>query len=163
MELLREPEFWVALGFVIVIVMLLYFGAPKMIGTMLDARAAAIKAELDEAKRLRAEAERVYADYQARSARAEQEAQAIVVEARAEAERFAVESRATLKLQIERRAKLAQDKIGQAEAAAMAEIRTLAADAATAAAEKLIAARLNEARTAGLIEGSIKDLSAKLN
>jgi F-type H+-transporting ATPase subunit b len=163
MELLREPEFWVALGFVIVIALLLYFGAPKMIGTMLDARAAAIKAELDEAKRLREEAERVYADYQARSARAEQEAQAIVVEARAEAERFATESRATLKLQIERRAKLAQDKIGQAEAAAMAEIRTLAADAATAAAEKLIAARLNEARTAGLIEGSIKDLSAKLN
>jgi F-type H+-transporting ATPase subunit b len=163
MELLREPEFWVALGFVIVIAMLLYFGAPKMIGTMLDARAAAIKAELDEAKRLREEAERVYADYQARSARAEQEAQAIVVEARAEAERFAAESRATLKLQIERRAKLAQDKIGQAEVAAMAEIRTLAADAATAAAEKLIAARLNEARTAGLIVGSIKDLSAKLN
>jgi F-type H+-transporting ATPase subunit b len=163
MELLREPEFWVALGFVIVIALLLYFGAPKMIGTMLDARAAAIKAELDEAKRLREEAERVYADYQARSSRAELEAQAIVVEARAEAERFATESRATLKLQIERRAKLAQDKIGQAEAAAMAEIRTLAADAATAAAEKLIAARLNEARTAGLIEGSIKDLSAKLN
>jgi F-type H+-transporting ATPase subunit b len=163
MEMLHEPEFWVALGFVIVIGVLIYAGAPKMVASLLDARAAAIRAELDEAKRLREEAERLLVDYRARSARAEQEAQTIVTEARAEAERFAVDSRAALTLQIERRAKLAQDKIVQAEAAAMAEIRILAADAASAAAEKLIAARLDEARAAGLIDSSIKELSAKLN
>ncbi|MBV9905778.1 MAG: F0F1 ATP synthase subunit B, partial [Alphaproteobacteria bacterium] len=73
------------------------------------------------------------------------------------------ESRAALKLQIERRAQVAQDKIAQAEAAAMAEIRHLAADAATAAAERLIAARLDEKRAATLISDSIKNVGNKLN
>jgi F-type H+-transporting ATPase subunit b len=66
-------------------------------------------------------------------------------------------------VQIERRAKQAQEKIAQAEAHAMAEIRALAADAAAAAAEKLIAARMNEQRSASLVEASLKDLSSKLN
>ncbi|MBV9046279.1 MAG: ATP F0F1 synthase subunit B [Alphaproteobacteria bacterium] len=163
MHLLAEPEFWVAVGFLAVIGLLLYVGVPKMVGTMLDARAAGIKAELDEAKRLREEAAALLADYQRRQSAAEAEAQAIVTDAKAEAERFAAESRAALKLQIERRAQVAQDKIAQAEAAAMAEIRHLAADAATAAAERLIAARLDEKRAATLISDSIKNVGNKLN
>ncbi len=163
MHLLAEPEFWVAVGFVAVIGLLLYVGAPRMVATMLDARAAGIKAELDEAKRLREEAAALLADYKRKAAAAEGEAQAIVTEAKAEAERFAAESRTALTVQIGRRAQLAQDKIAQAEAAAMAEIRHLAADAAAAAAERLIAARLDEKRAAALIGDSIKSLSAKLN
>ena len=96
-------------------------------------------------------------------ARLKSEAQGIVSEARAEAQRFAAESRASLKLQIERRAQAAQDKIAQAEAAAMAEMRALAANTAASTAEKLIAARMDEKRAAALIESSIKDLGAKLN
>jgi len=163
MEFLANPETWVALGFVIVIGILLYVGAPKMVGTMLDARAAGIKAELDEARRLREEAQALLAGYQKKSAEAEREAEAIVAEARAEAERYAADATTALGRQIERRAQQAQDKIAQAEAAAMAEIRGLAADAAAAAAEKLIAARLTADKQSALVADSIKALGSKLN
>ena len=163
MELLHEPELWVGVGFVMVVGLLLYVGVPKLVGGMLDARAAAIKSELDEARRLREEAHALLESYKQKAAGAEKEADAIVVEARAEAERFAAESRAALQSLIERRAKGAQDKIAQAEAAALAEIRSMAADAATAAAEKLIVARMDAKRTGTLIAESIKNLSSKLN
>ncbi len=163
MEILHEPEFWVAVGFVLVIGLLLYVGAPKMVAALLDARAAGIKGELDEARRLREEALALLAGYQQKAASAEREAEAIVTEARAEAERFKADANAALAQQIARRAQVAQDKIAQAEATAMAEIRHLAADAAAAAAERLIAARLDETRAASLIAGSIKDLPGKLN
>ncbi|MGZ5932791.1 MAG: F0F1 ATP synthase subunit B family protein [Rhizomicrobium sp.] len=163
MEFLQEPELWVGVGFVMVIGLLLYVGAPRLVGGMLDARSAAIKAELDEARRLREEAQVLLEGFKQKAAGAEKEAEAIVVEARAEAERFAAEARVTLKSLIERRAQAAQDKIAQAEAAALAEIRTLSADAATAAAEKLIVARMDAKRTADLIAASIKDLTSNLN
>lgn len=163
MTLLANPEFWVAVGFAAVVAVLLWFGAPAMIAKMLDARAAAIRAELDEAKRLREEAARLLNDYRLKAAAAEKEAQAIVAEAKAEAERFGAEQRTHLRTQIERRTKLAQDKIAQAEAQAMSDIRAAAADIATAAAEKLIAARVDEKRSTALVEGSIKELPGKLN
>jgi F-type H+-transporting ATPase subunit b len=163
MEILSNAEFWVGIGFLVVIGVILYAGAPKMIGKILDDRALAIKAELDEAARLRAEAEALLADYKRKAAGADAEAAAIVDEARADAERIAAEMRTALAAQIERRGKQAQDKIASAEAAAMAEIRALAADAAAAAAEKLIAARLDEKRAGALVEQSLKDLGAKLN
>jgi F-type H+-transporting ATPase subunit b len=163
MEFLQEPEVWVGVGFVMVIALLVYVGAPKLIGGMLDARSAAIKAELDEARRLREEAAALLEGFKQKAAGAEKEAEAIVVEAKAEAERFAQESRVALKSLIERRAQSAQDKIAQAEAAALAEIRALAADAATAAAEKIIVARMDAKRTGELIAQSIKDLPSKLN
>ena len=161
--MLMNPEFWVGVGFVLVIALLVWKGVPGLVGKMLDQRAAVIAAELSEARRLRDEAIALLADYQNKSASAEAEAQSIITDARAEAERFAVESRAALKAQIERRAQAAQDKIAQAEATAMSEIRALAANAAAGAAEKLIAARMDEKRAAALIEGSIKDLGGKLN
>ena len=163
MELLHEGEFWVAVGFVLVILLLVWKGAPGMIAKMLDARAAAIDAELEEARRLNAEAAALLNEYRARAAGAEAEAEAILAEARAEAARFAEESRKALAAQIDRRTLAARDKITQAEAAALNEIRALAADAAIAAAQKLIVARLDEARAGKLIEGAIKDLGDKLN
>src|ERR1700754_4843387 len=116
MEFLHGPEVWVAVGFVLVIALLLWKGVPGMISKMLDARAAVIAAELAEARCLRDEAHALMADYQKKSASAEAEAQSIINDARAEAQRFATESRAGLKAQIERRAQAAQDKIAQAEA-----------------------------------------------
>ena len=163
MEIFREPEFWVGVGFVLVIVLLVWKGAPAMIAKMLDSRAAVIAAELAEARRLREEAVRLLADYHTRAAGAEREAQTILTEARAEAARFAELSRADLSTQIARRAKAAEDKIAQAEAAAMQEIRALAADAAVTAAQKLIAARMDEQRAGHLIAESIKNLGGKLN
>ena len=163
MALLQNPEFWVAIGFVIMIGVLLRAGAPKMIAKILDDRAAVIAAELAQARKLREEAAALLADYKRKASLAEREAEIIITDARAEAARFAEESREALKAQIARRAQAAQDKIHQAEAAAMNEIRALAADAATAAAEKLIAARLDEKRASALVEAGIKDLGAKLN
>jgi len=136
---------------------------PAMVGKMLDQRAAVIAAELEEAKRLRAEATQLLEDYKKRAASADAEAATIVEAAKAEAAQFAKDSRAALAQQIERRAEAAKDKIAQAEAAALNEIRSLAADAAVSGAQKLIAARLDEKRAAGLIDASIKDLGSKLN
>jgi F-type H+-transporting ATPase subunit b len=163
MELLQNPEFWVAVGFVIVIGLMLYLGLPAMIGEILDDRARSIEAELAEAARLRAEAEALLADYKHRAAGAEAEAAEIVTNARVDAERLAAEMRAALAAQIERRGKQAQEKIAQAEASAMAEIRALAADAAASAAEKIIAARMDPKRASALVEQSLNDLGSKLN
>ena len=163
MEMLHEAEFWEAVGFVLVIAILLWKGVPGMVGKMLDQRSAVISAELNEARRLREEAARLLADYKAKAAGAEREADSILHDARAEATRFAEVSRADLSAQIARRAQAAQDRIAQAETAAMNEIRALAADSAAAAAQKLIAARMDQARAGSLISNSIKDLGAKLN
>jgi len=163
MLIFQDTEFWVGVGFVLVIALLIWKGVPGMVGKMLDNRAAMIAAELAEAKRLREEALALLADYQRRAASAEAEARSIITEARSEAERFAADSRANLTAQIERRGQAAQDRIAQAETAAMNEIRALAANAAAGAAEKLIAARMDEKRAAALIESSIKELDGKLN
>jgi F-type H+-transporting ATPase subunit b len=163
MEFLVEAETWVAVGFVLVVALLVWKGVPKLIGKMLDDRAAIISAEIQEARRLREEAAAVLADYKRKSANAEKEAEAIVTEARADAERFATESRAALSAQIARRSQQAQDKIAQAETAALNEIRAAAADAATAAAEKLITAKLDDKKASGLISNSIAELGSKLN
>lgn len=163
MEMLHDPETWVAVGFVLVIALLVWKGVPRMVGKMLDQRAAVIAAELEEAKRLRAEAAALLADYQKRAAGAEAEARSIVDAATAEAAQFQKEARAALEAQIARRAASAQDKIAQAEAHALNEIRGLAADAAVNAAQKLIVAKLDEKRASGMITDSIKGLGDKLN
>jgi F-type H+-transporting ATPase subunit b len=163
MELLADHHTWEIVGFLIVIALLVWKGVPGMVGKMLDQRAQVIAAELEEAKRLRAEAAALLADYQKRAAGAEAEAQGIISAATAEAAQFQKESRAALEAQIARRAAAAQDKIAQAEAAALNEIRGLAADTAVNAAQKLIAARLDENRAKSLIADSIKGVGDKLN
>ena len=162
-EILHDAETWVAVGFVLVIALLLWKGVPGMVAKMLDQRADVIAAELEEAKRLRAEAAALLADYKKRAAGAEAEAQSIIAAATAEAAQFQKDSRTALEAQIARRAAAAQDKIAQAEAAALNEIRGLAADTAVNTAQKLIAARLDEARAKTLITDSIKGLGEKLN
>src|SRR3954466_15848288 len=163
MEMLHEPEFWVAIGFVLVIALLLWKGVPAMVGKMLDQRAAVIAAELEEAKRLRTEAGALLADYQKRAKGAEAEAQSIIASATADAAAFQKEARAALEAQIARRAAAAQEKIAQAEAQALNEIRGLAPDPAVGAAQKLITARLDEKRASGLIADSINGAGDKLN
>ena len=163
MEIFHEVETWEIVGFLIVVGLLLWKGVPGMVGKMLDQRAAVISAELEEAKRLRAEAAALLADYQNRAKGAEAEARSIVAAATEEAAQFAKESRAALEAQIARRAAAAQDKIAQAEAQALNEIRGLAADTAVNAARKLIADRLDETRAKNLIADSIKGLGEKLN
>ena len=163
MSIIANPEFWVAIGFIAIIGIFVRQGVPRMIAKMLDARAAAISAELAEARRLREEAALLLDTYRAKAAAAEGEAEVIISEAKAEAERFAFDARNQLQAQIERRTQMAHERIAQAESQAMAEIRAAAADLATAAAEKLIAARLDQSRATKLVDDSIKDLLRKLN
>jgi F-type H+-transporting ATPase subunit b len=158
-ELLKEYEVWVALGLFVLICFFLYKRIPGLVAKQLDTRASAISKELDEAKRLREEAQAVLAGYVQKAAHAELEAARIVADAKEEAERFAKETRVQLRQQIERRAQIAKDKIEQAEHAALEEIRVLAADKAIAAAEKLIAERLDASRADALVQTSITDFN----
>src|SRR4030095_6808988 len=92
MELLRDPETWVAIAFVIFLGVLAYFGAHKMIMKSLDGRADRIKAELDEARRLKDEAAELLAEYQRKRQAAEAEAQDIIEGGKAEAEQLPTEA-----------------------------------------------------------------------
>jgi F-type H+-transporting ATPase subunit b len=159
----EDPEFWVALAFVIFVGVLVKFGVPKMALSALDARSDRIKQALDEAHRLRSEAQAVLAQYQQKRAEAEKEAQAIIVSARVEAERLAGEAKGKVEEFIARRTKMAESKIAQAEAQALADVRAAAADAAVAAAEKVLVQTTHGAAAESLIAKGIGDLKAKLN
>jgi F-type H+-transporting ATPase subunit b len=159
----EDPEFWVALAFAIFIGVLVKFGVPKMALSALDQRSERIKQALDEAQRLRSEAQAVLAQYQKKRAEAEKEAEAIIVSARVEAERLAGEAKGKVEEFIARRTKMAESKIAQAEAQALADVRAAAADAAVAAAEKILVQTTHGAAAESLIAKGINDLKAKLN
>ena len=151
MGFLSTPEFWVAVSFFIFLGALFYFGVHKKIATLLDARAAQIAKELEEARRLREEAEKVLADYRRKQSEAASEADSIIALAAKEAESLAAETRKSVKEHFERRMKLAEDKIARAEADAVREVRSVAVDAAVAAAQALIAAKLTPDRAEKLV------------
>ena len=131
-----ETEAWVAVAFVIFLGILGYFGAHRRVIDALDQRQARIKAELDEARRLRDEAQALLADYQRKQREAGREAEAIIAGATAEAERMALEAKTRMEDFVTRRTKMAEAKIAQAETQALADVRAAAADAAVAAAGK---------------------------
>lgn len=155
-----NDAFFVAVGFVLFVVAIVYYGAHKKVGGALDERAARVRAELDEAKRLREEAAAVLASYEAKRAEAETEAQAIVAQARAEAEDLARESSERLAEFIERRTKQAETKIAAAEAQAAHDVRAAAADAAVKAAEIVLTTEAKGAVGDQLIARGISDLKA---
>src|SRR5260370_40644947 len=136
--MLFEPEFWVAVAFVILMGLFAYLGVHRTVLQTLDRRSERIKAELDDARRLKEEAAKVLAEYEARRASAEREAEDIIASARAEAERIAGEAKATMEDFVARRTKTAASKIALAEAQALADVRAAAADAAVAAASTIL-------------------------
>ena len=162
-QMIQEPEFWVAVAFVLFLGVLVYAGVHKTMIDALDRRSDRIKAELDEARRLRDEAGKLLADYQRKQREAEREAEAIIAEAKAEAERVAAEARGKMEEFVARRTKLAESKIGQAEAQALADVRAAAADAAVAAAEKILRDTAKGKVADDLIARGIADVRAKLN
>ncbi|HET9686593.1 MAG TPA: ATP F0F1 synthase subunit B [Pseudolabrys sp.] len=163
MELLRDPETWVAIAFVIFLGVLASLGVHKMIMKSLDDRAERIKAELDEARRLKDEAAELLAEYQRKRQAAEAEAQDIIEGAKAEADRLATEAKGRIEDFVARRTALAETKIAQAEAQATADVRSAAADAAIAAAEKILSAETKGKLAAELIAKGIDDVRKKLN
>ncbi|HTT46884.1 MAG TPA: ATP F0F1 synthase subunit B [Pseudolabrys sp.] len=161
--MLYETETWVALAFVLFVAGLAYIGVHRMIGKSLDDRAVRIKAELDEARKLRDDAAQLLADYQRKRQDAEHEAQDIIAGAKAEAERLAAEAKAKVEEFVARRTKMAEVKIAQAEAQATADVRSAAADAAVAAAERILAQQAKGPLAGELIAKGIDDVSKKLN
>jgi F-type H+-transporting ATPase subunit b len=158
-----EAEFWVAAAFVIFLGVLGYLGAHKLLLSGIDERRERIKSELDEARRLKSEAEALLAQYKRKQQDAEREAQAIVASAKTEAERLAAEAESKLEEFVARRAKIAENKIAQAEAQALAEVRSAAADAAVAAAERILARTVDEKLADNLIRQGIGEFEGKLN
>jgi F-type H+-transporting ATPase subunit b len=163
MEFIFEPEFWVAVSFFLFLGVVIYLGVHKKLAAALDARAAAIAKELDDARRLREEAEKVLADYRRKEGDAAKEAEAIVTLAAKEAEILAQETRRSMQEHFERRMKLAEEKIARAEADALREVREAAADAAVAAAQIVIKQKLSPEAADKLITRGIEALKGKLN
>jgi F-type H+-transporting ATPase subunit b len=158
-----ETETWVAIGFVLFIALLAYLGVHKSIIQALDHRADKIKAELDDAKRLKDEAMTLLAEYQKKRQEAETEAQAIVAEAKVEAERMAIDAKAKAEEFVARRTKMAEQKIAQAEAQAIADVRGAATEAAVAAAGRILAVEAKGEVAANLIARGVEDVRKKLN
>jgi len=162
MHFLESPEFWVAIGFVVFVVAA---ARPvfRALAGMLDARAATIKAELDEAARLRDEAQQLLTEYQRKQREAVKEAQDILAQARDEAVRLQAEAKTNLEATLARREKMALEKIAQAEAQAVKEVRNEAVDIAVAAAERVLAKAVDQQRQAALVDQAIGELPAKLH
>lgn len=159
--LLSNPRFWVAVAFV---VFFLAFGRKlwSALAAILDKRAEDVRAELAEARQLRAEAESMLTEARARRAEAMAEANAMLEGARAEAERLAREAAAEAQSSAERRKRMALDRIAAAEKEAVSEVRTAAADIATRAAEQIVRETLSPEDDGALVSQAIAGLPAAL-
>jgi len=158
-----DPETWVAIAFVILMVVFGYLGVFKNAMAALDHRADRIKAELDDATRLKQEAAKVLADYKARTASAEREAADIIANARSEAERIATEAKAKMEDFVARRTKTAEGKIALAEAQALADVRAAAAEAAVQAASTILSHSVKGQVADDLLAKGITEVRQKLN
>jgi F-type H+-transporting ATPase subunit b len=161
--LIHNPTFWVGVSFAILLLAALKMKVPSTIAKSLDDRAVGIRKELDDARKFREEAQALLADYQRKHREAEDEAKSIVEQARREAESLTAETRKNLAESLERRTKLAEEKIARAEAQAIGEVRAAAVEAATSAAERILVDRSTGAAGATLVDQSIAQLKSKLN
>jgi len=160
--MINAPEFWVAVAFVI-FVALVWKKASAAITGMLDARAEKIRADLDEAQRLREDAQALLASYQRRQRDALKEAEAVLAHAREEAERLRSQAGTDLEASLKRRENQAMARIAQAEAAALAEVRNLTVDVAVSASRRILETGIQPAQADKLIEQSITDLPKHLH
>lgn len=161
LHLLLDAEFWVLLA-VVIFAVAVWKPASRSITGMLDQRSARIQSELEEARKLREEAEQLLAEYRRKEGEATAEAQSIIAHAKEEAERIAAHSAQELKQALERRQRLAEERIAQAEAKAVGEIRAVAVDAAISAAREVIASEMDENRGGALLDSAIAALPQRL-
>ncbi len=157
-HLLTDPNFWVAVAFAGFLGACIKAKVPNSIGKALDERAVKIKAQLDEARELKEEAQKLLASYQRKQKNAEQERDDMLAQAKSEAENFTKEAGSKLKESLERQAKAAEDKISAAVASAVKEVRTAAAQVAIKAASEALAIELRAGKSTGLVDDALKDL-----
>jgi F-type H+-transporting ATPase subunit b len=161
-EFMMEAEFWVLVAFIIAISFLVYKVKDTIAGA-LDARAGKIKAELDEAQKLRDEAQAKLAEFQLKQRDALKEAEGIIALAKEEAQRLAAQGDRDLEAAIERRRRMAQEKIALEEQKAMSDLRMAAVDVAVAALRRVLAEDLNPAQQSALIDNAINTLPPTLH
>jgi F-type H+-transporting ATPase subunit b len=160
---MAETENWVALGFFCFLALLVYLGVHRKVFDSLDARRTRIKSELDDARKLREEAQALLAEFERKGRDAEKEAEAIIASAKVEADRLATEAKARIEDFVARRTKMAEQKIVQAEAQALADVKSAAADAAVAAAERILAVSAKGKIAEDLLARGIEDVKSKFN
>ena len=161
LQLFKDPEFWVLVA-VIVFVAAVWKPAKRILIGSLDDRATRIREELESARNLRNEAEQILAAYQLKQSQGAAEAEAVLAHAKIEAERIAAQSARDLEDMLQRRRRLAEERITQEEARALAEIRAVTVDIAISAARQVIAAGLDERRGAAMIDTAIAALPHQL-
>ena len=159
--LIHDPTFWVAIAFVLFVIAIFKPIRGDMLGG-LDAKIAEIRQEVEEAEKLREEAQSLLANYQRQQRQALQDAENIVARARAEAERHQAEGNKAMKEMVRRQEEQARDKIAQAEANAIQEVRAMSVELAMAAVEKLLTDRLAGAEGERMIDQSIEEIPSKL-
>ena len=160
---LKNTDLIVLMGFIVFVGVLVYFKVPAMLGRMLDSRAAQIRADLDEARSLREEAQKVLASYERKSREVQEQADRIVKQAREEAVAAAEEAKAAMETALARRLKAAEEQIASAESSAVREVRDRAVQVAVSAAAEALAKGMSPADGAARIDASIKEVAAKLH
>lgn len=160
---LNNTNFIVLLAFILFLAILLYFKVPSKIGEMLDARAAGIRSDLDEARALREEAQSLLASYERKQKEMQEQAERIVANARAEAERSAQASKDEIAASIARRMASAEEQLDSARAAAVKDVQNRAVTVAVAAAKDVIARQMDASRANALIDESIATVKAKMH
>ncbi|MGQ7792248.1 F0F1 ATP synthase subunit B family protein [Faunimonas sp. B44] len=163
MDATAWASFWAFMALIAFLGILVYLKVPAMAADWLDSRAERIRRDLDEARRLREEAQALLADYQRRRQEAEEEAEAIVDQARREAEAIATEAQLRMGEYIERRTRLVEQRIGQAEVQAIAEVRSRAVDVAAEAATRILSERGSGETGQRLVRDSIEQVRSNLN
>ncbi|MCO6048505.1 F0F1 ATP synthase subunit B [Mesorhizobium sp. RP14(2022)] len=158
-----DATFWATIGLVIFLAIIAYLKVPGMLAAQLDQRAERVRGDLDEARRLREEAEGLRTEYAKRKAQAEKDAADLVAAAKREADQLVAEARAKSEDYVARRTALAEQKIGQAERDAVNEVRAAAVDIAVEAARKVLAAQADEQTNAAQFQSSVNEVRAKLN
>lgn len=161
--LLNDTSFWTFVGLILFFVILFFAGVHKALGKALDDRAEKIRGELDEARRLREEAQELLASYERKHAEAAEEAEQIIKKARAEAEYLREQAQDEITDRIERRTAMAEQRIAQAQAQAAKDVRSLAADLAIDAARTLLTDGLTKPQRAKLVKSAISDVEERLN
>jgi F-type H+-transporting ATPase subunit b len=155
------PTFWVAVAFILFVGLMVWKARKALLGG-LDARAVRIKGEIDEAQRLRDEAHALLAEYQKKQREALGEAQGMLKQAAEEAKRSKAKAETELEAALKRRERQALDRIAQAEAQAVSEVRNLAVDLAVAATQKILMEKLDPAKAEGLVSEAIAELPRRL-
>ena len=158
-----DQTFWALVALIIFLGIIVYVKVPGMITKALDDRAAKIRNELEEARRLREEAQALLAEYQKKRKEAEKEASEIVDAAKREAEAITAEARDKTDEYVTRRTALAEQKIAQAEADAMDEVRNSAVEMALAAATQILEAKVTGKTATDLFKKSLDEVKARMN